>query len=101
MDAPAPLKRLMLTPWGGGRAQARRRGTSDEFIIGPNRGFGLTSGELLTISKPNRGTSDEFIIGPNRGFGLTSGELLTISKPNPRPKSEKPLARKWLSKPNL
>ena len=72
MDAPAPLKRLMLTPWGGGRAQARRRGTSDEFII-----------------------------GPNRGFGLTSGELLTISKPNPRPKSEKPLARKWLSKPNL
>jgi len=40
-------------------------------------------------------------IGPTRGFGLTPGELLTISKPNPYPKSEKPPARKWFSKSNL
>ena len=40
-------------------------------------------------------------IGPKRGFGLTPGELLTISKPNPYPKSEKPPARKWFSNPNL
>jgi len=28
--------------------------------------------------------------GPKRGFGVTPGGLLTISKPNPYPKSEKP-----------
>ena len=39
--------------------------------------------------------------GPKRGFGVTPGELLTISKPNPPPKSEKPRARKRFAKPNL
>jgi len=40
-------------------------------------------------------------IGPTRYFGWTPGELIPISKPNPDPKSEKPPARKWFSKPNL
>jgi len=40
-------------------------------------------------------------IGPKRCSGLTPGEVLIISRPNPYPKSEKPPAWKWFSKPNL
>ena len=50
---------------------------------------------------PPKASTVESRIGPERGSGLTPGELLTISKPNPYPKSEKPPARKWLSNPTL
>jgi len=39
-------------------------------------------------------TAVESRFGPKRGFRVTPGELLTISKPNPYPKSEKPPAGK-------
>jgi len=39
--------------------------------------------------------------GPKRGFGVSPGDLLIISKPNPYSKSEKPPARKGFTKPNL
>jgi len=39
--------------------------------------------------------------GPKRGFRVTPGELLAISKPNLYPKSEKPPAQKGFTKPNL
>ena len=39
--------------------------------------------------------------GPKRGFGVTPGELLTISKPNHYPKSEKPPGPKGFTNPNL
>jgi len=39
--------------------------------------------------------------GPKRGFGVTPGELLTVSKPHPYPVFEKFPARKGFTKPNL
>ena len=56
----------------------------------------LVSVELVGSSVPV-----ESRFGPERGFGVTPGKLLTRSKPNPCPKSEKPPARKGFTKPNL
>jgi len=44
---------------------------------------------VLIVSQAGAPNTVESRIGPKRGFGLTPGELLTISKTNPYPKSEK------------
>jgi len=57
---------------------------------------------MIGVGKsPETGRTVESRFGPKRGARVTSGELLIMSKPSPYPKSEKPPARKGLTKPNL
>ena len=82
-----PTRRVVRRRPGRARGRGARRANG--------RLLGSTSARHTLVR------SLESRIGPKRGFGLTPGELLTISKTNSYPKSEKPPARKSFSNPNL